>query len=190
METMSSTVSQPLILACRRLTADDGADLGRLFAALRESRDERLFHPHPLSDEAAVAIARGQATTHAAGSSRADEYHVAWRGEKIIAYGMLRGWSEGYAIPSLGIAVHPGHRGQGVARRFMRYLHAVARFRGARELRLKVYRHNHAAAALYRSLGYQLTDHGATEWLGTLSLSTDGGHADPVTSLTRLPAAA
>lgn len=187
---MNSNVLQSSILACRRLTADDAADLGRLFAALRESHDDLLFHPHPLSDEAAAVIARSQATIHAAGSPRADEYHVAWRGSRIIAYGMLRGWSEGYAIPSLGIAVHPGHRGQGVARRFMRYLHAIARYRGAGQLRLKVYRHNHAAAALYRSLGYQLTDHGAAEWLGTLSLRPDTSHADSSSSPTGLPAAA
>ncbi len=57
----------------------------------------------------------------------------------IVAYGMLRGWDEGYETPSLGIAVHSEWQARGVGRRMMEHLHQVARVRGAKRIRLKVY---------------------------------------------------
>jgi hypothetical protein len=30
-----------------------------------------------------------------------------------VGYGLLRCWAEGFAVPSLGIAAHPDHRGRG-----------------------------------------------------------------------------
>jgi ribosomal protein S18 acetylase RimI-like enzyme len=81
---------------------------------------------------------------------------VAKQGSEVLAYGMLRGWESGFEIPSLGIAVHPLHRGTGVARAFMLFLHDAARGRGARRIRLKVYPDNLAALRLYTALGYQV----------------------------------
>jgi len=95
----------------------------------------------------------------------------ALEGGRIIAYGMLRGWSEGYAIPSLGIAVLPECRRRGVARQLMHHLHEVAADRGAASVRLTVYRENRAASLLYESFGYRLTPCSDHELRGHLSLS-------------------
>ena len=71
---------------------------------------------------------------------------------------MLRGFDEGYSIPSLGIATHPDHRRATHAGDMIDHLHAVARVSGATKVRLKVYPDNHAAMALYLSAGYVLSD--------------------------------
>jgi ribosomal-protein-alanine N-acetyltransferase len=123
--------------------------LARFFAHLRESGEERRFHPHPFSPEAA---------RERCSYDGRDVYCVAFVGDLVLGYGMLRGWDEGYAIPSLGIAVHADARGMGLGRALMLYLHAEASRRGARRIRLKVYPDNAAAVSLYRSLGYRFED--------------------------------
>jgi ribosomal-protein-alanine N-acetyltransferase len=115
------------------------------FDALKSSGADRAFHPHPF--DAAEAQRRAAYTGR-------DEYHIAAHGSTIVAYGMLRGWDDGYEIPSLGIAVHARWQGLGIGRRMMEHLHRVARARGARFVRLRVYPDNEAAIRLYESLGY------------------------------------
>lgn len=155
----------------RPATPDDEASLADFFASLAASGDERLFHPHPLTRAAARSICWHHES--AARGTACDEYHIAIdefeehsSSGQIVGYGILRGWSEGFAVPSLGIAVHPLHRGRGIARRMMAHLHDVATSRGADRVRLKVYRHNTNALGLYRSLGYAFEHHSDTELLG------------------------
>ena len=148
-------------LEFRRVGPELAAALGAFFAALRASGDERFFHPHPLTAEHALALA--------AHSGR-DLYYAAVVGGRVAAYGMLRGWDAGYAVPSLGIAIHPDARGRGLARPFMHFLHAAARLRGAPRVRLKVYEENARAVDLYRALGYAFGDSEAGEIVGTLAL--------------------
>ncbi len=107
--------------------------------------DKQYFHPHPFDAATAKRIA------HYAGR---DLYYAAICGEQIVGYGMLRGWDEGYDVPSLGLAVHPQSRGMGIGKLLMHFLHAAARCRGATQVRLKVHRENEVALAMYQRLGY------------------------------------
>jgi ribosomal-protein-alanine N-acetyltransferase len=150
-------------LRYRRLTPRHVHELVAFLERLATGGDGRLFHPHPFTPEAVAAIA--------APGSR-DEYVVVTAGRQgpVVAYGMLRGWEEGFTVPSLGIAVDRQWRGHGVGRRLVSHLHAIATSRGAANVRLKVYRSNTAAVALYRSFGYQFQPHSPDEWLGFVSL--------------------
>ena len=119
--------------------------MARFFAHLHDSGEEKRFHPHPFSPQAA------RERCSYVGN---DVYCIAVVGDDVLGYGMLRGWDRGYAIPSLGIAIHADARGTGLGRALMLYLHAEATRRGAERIRLKVYPDNAAAVSLYRSLGY------------------------------------
>lgn len=121
--------------------------------ALRAAGDEKHFHPHPLTD--------GEARRRARYVGK-DLYYTLVESGRVLGYGMLRGWDEGYEVPSLGIAVHPNARGVQLGELLMRFLHAAARRRGATRVRLTVYPDNTAAIALYRKLGYsfQAADNG------------------------------
>lgn len=158
----------------RPATPADEDGLAALLVALAHAGDDRLFHPHPLTHEAARHVCRHRDVT---GDHPHDEYHVVvapsgYRGsETVVAYGMLRGWTEGYEIPSLGIAVHPDHRGRGIARQLMEHLHCVAAARGAPRVRLKVYRHNLAAVRLYEALAYEFEPASENELLGFRALA-------------------
>ena len=147
----------PPALECRRVGPELVPALAVFFAALRAAGDDGLFHPHPLTAEQAAWIG---------GHEGADLYYVLWTGAEVLGYGILRGWEEGYAVPSLGIALHPAARGRGLAELLMHLLHAAAALRGAPRVRLKVYRSNARARALYERLGYTFAPTDAPELVG------------------------
>lgn len=131
-----------------RLTPSHFSKLAALFEVIRTDTAGEFFHPHPFSDEEAKKIC-----TH----TGKDKYYGAVANHVIVGYGMLRGWDDGFSIPSLGIYIISSWRGTGVARGLMEFLHASARLSGATQIRLKVYSTNSPALSLYRALGYIFT---------------------------------
>lgn len=119
--------------------------LATFFEHLAATGVGERFHPHPFT--------RAEAEARCAHSGL-DFYCVVVARGVVLGYGMLRGWDEGYDVPSLGIAIHADARGMGLGRTLMLHLHAEAQRRAAPRIRLKVYPDNTAAVNLYRSLGY------------------------------------
>jgi ribosomal-protein-alanine N-acetyltransferase len=149
-------------LECVRPTPTLAGALGDFFEALERAGDEGRFHPHPLTREEAGRVA--------AYAGR-DLYYVLAKGDhSVVGYGMLRGWDAGFDVPSLGIAIHPAARGQGLGKTLMLFLHAAARLRGATRIRLKVYPDNAGAVDLYRKLGYVFAEEQDGQLVGVLEL--------------------
>jgi ribosomal-protein-alanine N-acetyltransferase len=123
------------------LPLDEG-QLAELFAHL----DQTFFRPHPMTADEAGRIA------HYPGR---DIYLVHEIDGQAVAYGFLRGWDEGYDVPSLGVAVRDGRQGQGYGRSMMLALHSRAKANGASRIRLRVHPNNARARSLYQSLGYR-----------------------------------
>lgn len=135
--------------------------LADFFAAIRMS-EEHHFHPHPFTDEAAIEIANYCGN---------DLYYLVVSDKTVLAYGMLRGWDEGFEVPSLGIAVHPSFRGRKLGELLMHFLHAAARQKGARKIRLKVYAENSTGRNLYSKIGYSFNSaEGDGQLIGILEL--------------------
>jgi ribosomal-protein-alanine N-acetyltransferase len=149
------------IVELRDLGPDGSESLAVFFRSVHEAGEDARFHPHPFTaEEAARRIAyRGQ-----------DLYYVIMEDRDVLGYGMLRGWDEGYTIPSLGIAVAPSSRGQGLGDLLMQFLHAAARRRGAARVRLKVYPDNLAAIRLYEKMGYRFEAHEDGQLVGFVDL--------------------
>ncbi len=151
-------------LSLVRLAPDHGPALEQFFSRLAaDMTAATLFHPHSFTAAQAVSISRYAGRDYYAGMLVDAE---------LCAYGLLRGWDEGYSVPSLGIAVDAAYRGRGFGRLMMEYLHGVARLRRAPRIMLKVYKANTLAATLYRRLGYELSELNDLEWRGILSLQT------------------
>ncbi len=131
------------------------------FRTLIENGDTKFFHPHPFTDEVAETLA------HSGGN---DLYYVVVEGKKVVGYGMLRGWDEGFEVPTLGIALHPSVRGKGLGHAFVVFLHDVARGKGARKILLKVYPEHSRAIKLYTSLGYKFISQDKDQLVGELEL--------------------
>ena len=121
--------------------SDDQQSLTEVFADI----DDTFFRPHPFTADEAQRLAS---------YSGRDVYALLINGRTPVAYGMLRGWDEGYSTPSLGIAVRTAAQGRGYGRRMMVHLHSEARRRGAHQIRLRVHPDNVGARRLYESLGY------------------------------------
>lgn len=144
-------------LELRRVGKEHERGLARFFEAMVAEGADRWFHPHPFTADHASFLA---------GYQGRDLYYVATQGDTVLAYGMLRGWEEGYEVPSLGIAVLARARASGLARTFMQFLHSAARLNGAPRVRLKVYPENTAARRLYESLGYRFEPSADHQLLG------------------------
>ena len=150
-----------LALEFRKLRPELAPGLGGLFVSIAQGSDHAIFHPHPMTVAEAERLCAYDGR---------DLYYAACQGQDVLAYGLLRGWDEGYEIPSLGIAIHPAARGRGLARPFMAFLHAAAKAQGASKVRLTVYSSNQRAVDLYRNLGYQFQDKNDHELVGVLDL--------------------
>ena len=125
------------------------AALAAFLQDLSERGDQAFFAPHAADEHSIRAMI---------GAVDRDLYYLATEREKVLAYGLLRGWDEGFAIPSLGVAVHPDARGTGLGRLMMDFLHLAAARRGAGKVRLRVQRSNSRAISLYDALGYVFED--------------------------------
>jgi [ribosomal protein S18]-alanine N-acetyltransferase len=148
-------------LECRLLSPELVGPLDRFFQRIVAAGEQEFFHPHPLT--AQHAVERGAYLGK-------DLYYLLVDGQEALGYGMLRGWDEGFKIPSLGIAIDPGARHLGLGRLLMAFLHGAARRRGAHRVRLRVSGNNIGAVALYRSLGYAFEGEPDGQMLGYLDL--------------------
>lgn len=115
------------------------------------------FDPFPLTAREAQRIAL---------EPRKDAYFVAAHTDRLVGLSMLRGFDEGYEIPSFGIFVDHEVHGHGVGRALTAWTVDAARARGCPSIRLTVYSTNSVALGLYASLGFveqgrRSVDHGA-----------------------------
>lgn len=144
-ENKSPAINKAPSLELVRLDLRWQEGLKQFFQSLRECGDDIFFSPHPTDEKSINKIA---------GHNGKDLYYLLVEGEKVLGYGMLRGWDEGYQIPGLGLAIHPSARGEGLGRMLMDFLHLLACRRGASKVRLRVRINNEKAINLYKSLGY------------------------------------
>ena len=151
-----------LSLEFRVVGPGDAEALAEVFSDV----DEQFFRPHPFTPELARRIASYVGR---------DIFALLIGQEGPVAYGMLRGWEEGYSTPSLGIAVRNDCQGRGFGRTMMVHLHAEARRRGAAVVRLRVHPDNVRARRLYESLGYAYAgaDRGELVMLVNLDVDTE-----------------
>ena len=93
-------------------------------------------------------------------NNKSDQYKIIIHNDKIIGYGLLRGWDEGYDIPSLGIMVDKNYRGIGVSKLLMLYLEVTAKILGSKKMRIVVHKNNNIAYNLYNKLKYDFSPYG------------------------------
>lgn len=149
-------------LEIRLINVADIEQLSVLFNEIRKAGDDRYFHPHPFTEEQVCNLANHKGN---------DLYYIFKVEDKIIGYGYLRGWDNGYDIPSLGIIMGRAYRTCGFGRIFMIFLHHVARSEGAQKIMLKVYKENREAYNFYKKLGYVFCDEENGQLIGYVQLN-------------------
>lgn len=145
-------------LEVRPLGPGDGDALAELFT--RNDRDAvtRTFDPFPLTADVAHRLAEHAGRDRCFGAFDPT-------GE-LVAMSMLRGWDEGFEIPSLGMLVDHEHHGRGIGGAVLDATIAAARGLGAGAVRLSVYATNPVAHRLYRGRGFTEIDRADVERAG------------------------
>jgi ribosomal-protein-alanine N-acetyltransferase len=142
----SGTSSAPLPeLAIEPVEARHAQALVELFEDTRVPLVSDSFDPFPLTADEAGRIAL---------EPRRDAYFVASLQGGLVAMSMLRGFDEGFEVPSFGIFVDHGHHGEGIGHRLTAWTVDEAHRRGYPAVRLSVYASNAGALHIYRSLGF------------------------------------
>jgi len=136
------SVGPSVTLEVKKVGPDDAEALAGLLARIEST----YFQPHPMTPDEARRISnlRGR-----------DVYLIGTVGNEAVVYGMLRGWDEGFEVPSLGIGVRRDSEHRGFGRAMMEALHTAARAGGSSCVRLRVSPANVRASKLYRALGYR-----------------------------------
>jgi ribosomal protein S18 acetylase RimI-like enzyme len=149
----------------RKIFADDAATLGDFFMAVAaDAETVRFFHPHPFTREFAAELCRK------VGACR-DRYYVACCKDRVISYMMLRGWDEGFTIPSFGVCNHPDLRNVGLGHALLAHAIHESREAGAPQLRLTVFKNNDRAVHVYRKFGFLFHDKNEQELVGLLDIA-------------------
>jgi RimJ/RimL family protein N-acetyltransferase len=145
-----------------KLTKDHFELLCNLFSDIVRLGEDKIFHPHEFTNRCAKKICRYNEY------NVKDSYYIILNNEQndIIAYG----WGEGYDIPCLGIYINEKYRGQGFSKFFMKFLHLSSKEKGAKQVRLKVYKDNLPAVMLYKACGYELSDYDDEQYIGFITV--------------------
>jgi len=106
----------------------------------------RYFHPFPFTSETARNIIY---------KTKQDKYYVALFDDRIVGLSMLRGWDEGFDIPSFGVLVDRSFHNQGIGMKLTQFSLTEAKNLGCKKIRLSVYASNVNALHIYSSLGFK-----------------------------------
>jgi len=104
------------------------------------------FHPFPMTRETAESLCLGHFK---------DCYFVAFLDDIMVGLAMLRGWDEGFEVPSFGVFVDHRYHGLGLGRMLTDYAIIEAKQKGCANIRLTVYESSIRGWRLYTSLGFK-----------------------------------
>jgi RimJ/RimL family protein N-acetyltransferase len=131
----------------RKLKLDDVPDLIK-----RLSEESLLYLKHftafELSDKSLTTI-----LTRAV----KDKYFGMFFGDEIVGFYMLRGFDEGFEVPSYGVIILSKFSNKGLSRLTLYHAFSLCRLNNIKKLMLKVRPENKHAKNLYESLGFKKT---------------------------------
>lgn len=129
----------------RKLLQEDLPALGTLFDENNVPEITRHFHPFPLSCGSAREILKEDSMDH---------YFGIFCGAQLAGFSMLRGWDEGYDVPSFGMFVSVHSQNKGIGSKLLDLTLKEAGKMGCRKIRLSVYEDNDKAHHMYESRGF------------------------------------
>jgi|APSaa5957512622_1039677.scaffolds.fasta_scaffold175441_1 GNAT superfamily N-acetyltransferase len=92
-----------------------------------------------------------------------DRFYICILDGKAVGFSMLRGWEEGYSVPSFGMFVDHQFQGRGIGKVLMNLTIEEARKLGCFQVRLSVYANNLVACKIYHYAGFIEIERSKTE---------------------------
>ncbi|MEP7072464.1 MAG: GNAT family N-acetyltransferase [Verrucomicrobiota bacterium] len=134
-------------VSIRPLAVNDALSLCQLMEAQAPSYIQ-FFTPFPFEvDHLTKLLARRKRDVWMA---------LRWQ-NKLIGFFLLRGWDEGFDVPSYGIMIDEAFTGYGFGRLSLRVAKSIAMLRQAPRLMLKVHPQNHEAKRLFENEKFKRT---------------------------------
>ena len=117
----------------------------KLYKFFKEVEGNKFFRPHPFT----LAEANKRC------SYKGNDVYVVIVADEILGYGFLRGWDDKWVDICLGVIIKPKYQNNGLGTLLMHFLHATAKQKGLKKIRVHVDKSN-PAINLYKKIGYRL----------------------------------
>lgn len=132
-------------ISIRKLRPENAEELSLLLQSA-DPRYSRYFIPFKFDRQTIAGILA---------SVNQDRYFAVCIGEELAGFYMLRGFDQGYKVPSYGVWIAPGHSGKGLAELTLKHAVAFCRVNGIDKLMLKVHPENVVAKKIYERNGFK-----------------------------------
>lgn len=109
----------------------------------------QTFTAFPLNEQTAEIIA-----CH----DHLDKYFLLFEQSNPVGFSMLRGYDEGYSVPSFGVFIDHRQLGKGLGKMLLKLTVDEAVRTGSDKVRLSVYKSNSGAVKIYSDFGFQVID--------------------------------
>lgn len=157
-------LSLPDNFTVRPLDAGDAFKLSSMLLA-QSPAYVRFFTPFDFQHASIVSLLAGQGK---------DIFMGMYWDDRLIGFFMLRGWNNGYEIPSYGVLVDEKYSGYGLTRLSLKLAKSICRLRHAPQIMLKVNPGNKVAKRLFEEAAFAQT--GVDDQTGNLIYHFDINH--------------
>lgn len=131
-------------LRIERLNPGHYSALKKFFKSIERNQ---FFHPHDFNEKETLKRS----------SYIGDDLYYVLIADCIIGYGFIRGWDAGWKDKCIGLIIDEKYQGNGYGRLLLLFLHAAAKMKKIKRLRLHVHPENKKAINLYEKTGYKFT---------------------------------
>lgn len=140
---MSDSYFQEIII--KKIQADSAEELAGLLQS-EPSQYSKYFTPFNFNTETIKEILS---------KSRKDIFFGLFLNNKIIGFYMLRGFDEGFKIPSYGVWISNKYAGKGLAKLTLQHSISFCKINNIEQIMLKVHPENTGAKKLYENFGFK-----------------------------------
>lgn len=131
----------------RPLHVGDASDLSSLLLA-QSPAYLRFFTPFDFNHASIVSLLAGQG---------ADIFMGMYWDDSLVGFFMLRGWKDGYEIPSYGVLIDERYSGYGLTRLSLKLAKSICKLRHVPRIMLKVNPDNKIAKRLFEEAAFAQT---------------------------------
>lgn len=137
----------PKTLEIKKLITDNTKELAQLLQSADEDYSQ-YFIPFTFDDETILRIIS---------NAIKDQYYGIFVDSKLAGFYMLRGFDEGYSIPSYGVWISEKYVNRGLSTFSLQHAISFCKLNSIKKLMLKVHPENQAAKHIYEKYGFKQT---------------------------------
>lgn len=127
------------------LTPENGVAISSLLRG-NSPKYQQYFYPFSFDEVEITTILE---------NVKMDKYWGIWEDNILVAFFMLRGFDEGYDIPSYGVCVNEKYSGNGLLKLSLQFVIAWCKLNSVNTLMLKVHPENMVAKKTYEDFGFK-----------------------------------